>query len=183
MPHSRSFNVLPSSVTDANRAGTVLQTKQQAASEAQTIQEREEPPPFITNTFLFDDLAVKLASKRQKCGAALGQTTWTGAVLLSRAIAAEAQQIEGEKGECSWSVVGKKCLELGCGNGSAVVVIIYDMYIIHTHTQTHTHTPYSLSSDEAHACSHIATPPQADECAHLCLVHKLLRLKREALLL
>jgi len=127
---TRSWELEGSSPTDANSTCcTVLQRKPQAAPEAQTIQKREEPPPFVTNTFVFGDgLAVKLASKPQKCGAALGQTTWTGAVLLSRAIAAEAQQIEGEKGECSWSVVGKKCLELGCGNGSAVVVII-NIYI------------------------------------------------------
>jgi hypothetical protein len=59
-------------------------------------------------------MVVKLAIKPRHGANAIGQSTWTGAMLLSRAMVSAATEEEGNS-----SVVGKTCLELGCGTGLA----------------------------------------------------------------
>jgi len=77
-------------------------------------------------------MTVKIATKAQQGASvqsAIGQSTWTGALLLARALCAEAPKY-GDIDDCSsphtavavdadWSVVGRTCLELGCGTGLA----------------------------------------------------------------
>lgn len=74
-------------------------------------------------------MTVKIATKAQQGASAIGQSTWTGALLLARALCAEAPR-HGDIDDCSsphtavavdadWSVVGRTCLELGCGTGLA----------------------------------------------------------------
>ena len=70
-------------------------------------------------------MTVKIATKAQQGASATGHSTWTGAPLLARALCAEAPR-HSDINDCSsphtavavdadWSVVGKTCLELGCG--------------------------------------------------------------------
>ena len=101
-------------------------------------------------------MTVKIATKAQQGPSAIGQSTWTGGLLLARALCAEAPR-HGDIDDCSsphtavavdadWSVVGRTCLELGCGTGLAgpgqasttimpfiidfIIIIICIMYFI-----------------------------------------------------
>lgn len=54
---------------------------------------------------------MQLAKNRDDC-AAIGQKTWTGAILLARALVSSC-------GGTDFCLRGKMCLELGCGTGLA----------------------------------------------------------------
>ena len=80
---------------------------------------------------LGDRVTVELATKETK-GSAIGQSTWTAAVLLSRELVSRAQALrvappdggQTVQKQDPWGVRGKSCLELGCGTGLAGLTAI-----------------------------------------------------------
>ena len=70
------------------------------------------------------DIAVRLASVKTRDGTAIGQKTWTGALLLARALVTEVAAARGSDACANFCVEGKTCLEFGCGTGLAGLTAI-----------------------------------------------------------
>jgi hypothetical protein len=70
------------------------------------------------------EISVRLAKAKARDGTAIGQKTWTGALLLARALVAEVAVARSSDACANFCVEGKSCLELGCGTGLAGLTAI-----------------------------------------------------------